>query len=396
MVVPLYLPLVLDGQLDLPARDSVQMGGINMYLLQRMPWLRHLPKVLAGQLDRPGLLRWASRRGNMTDSPDLGPLTVETLRGEAGRQASEVKKLIQRLSKSARPDVVVLSNAMLIGLASSLKGGLDGVRVVCTLQGEEPFLDRLPEPYREQAWTELRSRVAGVDAFIGVSRWYGSRMASRLSVDPERLHVVPNGIEVDDLAALPAPSPAVPTIGFLARLCADKGLEPLVEAFEQLHARGTLPGLRLHLCGAVLNEDRRPLAALRARVKRAGLEDQVDILTNVTRAQKVEFLSGLSVLSVPATYGESFGLYVLEALAAGVPVVQPDHGGLSELVTHTRGGVLYDPSDPEALADALESFLLDSEGRKAAAEHGRAAVLSHYTAKRMSADVAQVCASTLE
>jgi glycosyltransferase involved in cell wall biosynthesis len=182
----------------------------------------------------------------------------------------------------------------------------------------------------------------------------------------------------------------------MARLCADKGLEALVEAFEQLHTRGNLPGLRLHLCGAVLNEDRRPLAALRARVKRAGLEDQVDIRTNVTRAEKVEFLSSLSVLSVPATYGESFGLYVLEALAAGVPVVQPDHGGLSELVTHTRGGVLYDPSDPEALADALESFLLDTEGRKAAAEHGRAVVLSHYTANRMSADVAQVCASTLE
>ena len=391
MVVPLYLPLVLDRPPNIANRDAVQMGGINLYLLQRLPWAARLPKFLARQLDRPGLLRWASRRGNMTDSPDLGPLTVETLRGEAGRMVTEVRKLIQRLSIGERPDVVVLSNAMLTGLASSLKEGLPGVRIVCTLQGEEPFLDRLPEPFREEAWAELQARATAVDAFIGVSEWYASRMATRLRIEPERLHVVPNGIDVEELQTLTPMSSGVPTIGFLARLCDDKGLHSLVDAFEQLHARGNIPGLRLRLCGAVLSEDRRPLKLLRKRLKRAGLQDRVDILTNVTRAQKLEFLSTLSVLSVPATYGESFGLYVLEALAAGVPVVQPDHGGLSELVTKTRGGVLYDIAKPDALALALESFLLDAQERKAAAELGRAAVLRYYNADRMTADVAEVC-----
>ncbi len=395
-VTPLYLPLVLEQEPRPANQAAVQLGGINMYLQQKLSWAGNLPGFLRGLLDRPGLLRWASRRGNMTDSPDLGPLTVATMRGEAGPLSRLVEQLVSGLAGDKQPEVVILSNAMLVGLARGLKAGLPGVRVICTLQGEEPFLDRLPQPYRDQAWSELRSRCTDVDRFIAVSHWYGAQMAGRLDLGPDQMEVVTNGIEVEELAALERRSPAVPTVGFMARLCSDKGLEPLVEAFEQLHTRGNLPGLRLHLCGAVLNEDRRPLAALRARVKRAGLEDQVDIRTNVTRAEKVEFLSSLSVLSVPATYGESFGLYVLEALAAGVPVVQPDHGGLSELVTHTRGGVLYDPSDPEALADALESFLLDTEGRKAAAEHGRAAVLSHYTANRMSADVAQVCASTLE
>lgn len=394
-VTPLYLPLVLEQEPRTANQAAVRLGGINMYLQQKLSWAGSLPGFLRGLLDRPGLLRWASRRGNMTDSPDLGPLTLATMRGEAGPLSRLVEQLVSGLAGDKQPEVVILSNAMLVGLARGLKAGLPGVRVVCTLQGEEPFLDRLPQPYRDQAWSELRSRCTDVDRFIAVSHWYGAQMAGRLDLGPDQMEVVTNGIEVEELAALERRSPAAPTVGFMARLCEDKGLYSLVAAFEALAASGEHPDLRLKLGGALQPEDRAPLAKLRQHLDRVGLSHRVDFHPNVTRSEKSAFLASLSVLSVPATYGESFGLYVLEALAAGVPVVQPDHGGLTELVRDTQGGLLYDPEDPAALAETLGSFLRDDDALTQAGERGRAAVLGRYTASRMSAEVGHVCASCL-
>ena len=331
----------------------------------------------------------------MTDSPDLGPLTVATIRGEAGPLSGLIEQLVSGLAGDKQPEVVILSNAMLVGLVRGLKAGLPGVRAICTLQGEEPFLDSLPQPYRDQAWSELRSRCADVDRFIAVSHWYGAQMAGRLDLGPDQMEVVTNGIEVEELAALERRSPAVPTVGFMARLCADKGLHTLVAAFETLATSGEHPDLRLKLGGALQPEDRVPLAKLRQHLDRVGLSHRVDFHPNVSRSEKSAFLASLSVLSVPATYGESFGLYVLEALAAGVPVVQPDHGGLTELVRDTQGGRLYDPEDPAALAETLGSFLRDDDALAQAGERGRSEVLSRYTASRMSTEVGRVCASCL-
>ncbi len=99
---------------------------------------------------------------------------------------------------------------------------------------------------------------------------------------------------------------------------------------------------------------------------------------NPNRAEKIAFLSGLTVLSVPATYGEAFGLYVLEALAAGVPVVQPRHGAFPEILAATGGGILCEPNDPRALADAFESLLLDPTQARALGEQGQIAVRENH------------------
>jgi len=394
-VTPLYLPLVLDQGSITPGEGAVQLGGINMYLQQKLGWAKRLPRWLRRLFDRPGVLRWASRRGNMTDSPDLGPLSVAALRGEAGPLKELLGQLVTRMAEGPHPDVIILSNAMLCGLVRELKAGMPAVRVVCTLQGEEPFLDRLPQPYRDDAWDEMRSRCVEVDGFVAVSHWHGERMKARLNLNPELLTAVPNGIDVEELGAMTRETPSVPTLGFLARLCEDKGLLDLVAAFETLVASGDHPDLRLRLCGTLQPEDRAPLAKLRRRIDRAGLTERVDILPNVTRSEKHTFLSSLSVLSVPATYGESFGLYVLEALAAGVPVVQPDHGGLTELVQDTGGGLLYNPDQEGALARSLNSILLDHPTMARLADQGREAVLARYTSARMAKEVARACKSWL-
>ena len=381
-VVPLYLPLVLEHQGEEP---PVQMGGINMYLQQKSRLARHLPRWLASALDRPGLLRWASRRGNLTNAPDLGPMTLSMLQGDNGRQALEVDKLVSYARSTERPDVIVLSNVMLTGVARRLKREL-GCPVVVTLQGEAPFLDALPAPFSEQSWRELRNNAADVDAFVPVSNHYGALMRERLGVEADRVHVVHNGLDLPDLQAEPRPlaQRLPPTFGYLSRMCRDKGLPVLVYAFALLLER--MPEVRLRVAGAMLREDRALVDQLRKR-----LGDRAEFTPNIARADKLAFLQSLSVLSVPATYGESFGLYILEALAAGVPVVQPRHGPFPEVLDATGGGALCEPDDAASLAAALERMLVDQEHAQELATHGRHRVLEHFTAERMAREFEGVC-----
>ena len=391
LIVPLYLPLKLEDPTAPEAHADIRMGGINVYLQHKLRALRHMPRRLADALDRPGLLRWASTKGNMTDPRGLGSMTLSMLRGEEGRQAHELEKLIDVLQRQPAADVILLSNAMLIGMARRLKQAL-GVPVICSLQGEAPFLDALDAAHREQAWETLRERAVDIDAFVPVSRWYGDLLADRLGLAPDRVHVVHNGIDPTDLAAVDWRAPAVPTVGYLARMCADKGLPTLVEAFVHLVRSGEHePDLRLRIAGVELAEDRPLVRSLRRRLADEGLQSRVDFLPNLEREQKIEFLGSLSVLSVPATYGESFGLYLLEALAAGVPLVQPRHGAFPEILEATGGGLLCEPDDPVDLARALGELLSDERTAREFAERGRSVVLERFTEDVMAEGVEAVC-----
>ena len=391
-IVPLYLPFfVEDEAVDTGGR--IHMGGINMYLQQKAPALRHLPSWLRRWLDAPGLLRWASSKSDMVGAHSLGAMTVSMLRGEAGRQQFEIEQLVRFLRERPPYDVVCLSDALLIGLARRLKEAL-GCPLVCTLQGEAPFLDALPEPWRATAWSELAERAQAIDAFVAVSAHYGELMRSRLGLAPERVHMVHNGIELDGLAPGPGfAGEGPPTIGYLARMCPEKGLHTLVDAFVALRRRGTLPGLHLAVAGTCVRADEVYVEEQRAKLEAAGLAADAEFFPNIEREDKLRFLASLSVLSVPATYGESFGLYVLEALAAGVPVVQPRHGAFPEVLAATGGGTLVEPDDATSLADGLEQLLRNPERRRALATAGRNTVLERFGVDRMARDFAVVCKS---
>lgn len=383
-MVPLYLPHVVDGD-DPDPDQAVRLGGINMYLAQKGRWVRRLAGPLRRWLDRPGVLRWASRRGNMTDAPDLGPMTVTMLQGLHGRQRSELEAMGSWLGDLPRPDVVVLSNGMLAGLAEPVRSMTGGAPVVVTCQGEAPFLDALPAPWSERAWETLRACRPHVAGWVGVSRTYARTMAERLGLDAATMGVVANGIDLDDFAApRPLAQRQPRTVGFLARMCRDKGVDTLVEAFVLLAQRPGLEDVRLTLVGVVLKEDRALVRDLRRRMQRAGLGERVAFHPNVEREDKLALLQTMTVLSVPATYGESFGLYLLEAWASGVPVVQPAHGAFPEIVGEAGGGVLCAADDPCALADELASLLADPERAQRLADAGRAAVAGRYSARAMA------------
>src|SRR5208283_2420020 len=126
--------------------------------------------------------------------------------------------------------------------------------------------------------------------------------------------------------------------------------------------------------------------ALRQRLRAKVFLDDVEFFPNVDRAGKLAFLRSLSVFSVPALYGEAFGLYVIEAMASGVPVVQPRHAAFPELIALTGGGVLCEPDNPTALADAIEPLLLDAARARALGETGRKAVREKFNADTMATE----------
>ena len=306
------------------------------------------------------------------------------VRGEHGRQAHSIDELVAALrAEGPLPAVIGLSNVMLIGLARALKQATDA-RIVCTLQGEAPFLDALPEPYRGQVWAEIAERCADVDAFAAVSAHYGALMRERLDFPAARLHVVHNGVELGGMEPAPGGRPIRPVIGYLARMCSDKGLGTLVDAFVALKRGGEIPRLRLKIAGAMLPADRPYVDSLKRRLADVGIDDDVEFHPNFPGHEKTPFLQSLSVLSVPATYGESFGLFVLEALAHGVPVVEPRHGAFPEIVEATGGGLLCEPDDAASLADALRRLLLDRDEADSLAAAGRAKILEHFTSNHMA------------
>jgi glycosyltransferase involved in cell wall biosynthesis len=393
LMVPLYLPLTLDEQ-DQSAGTPVFFGGINVYLQQKTALFRGAPGWLHDLFASRRLLTWAAGKAAKTRPADLGELTLSMLRGEAGNQAREIEELLGWLKTQPRTDVVSLSNALLIGMVRRLKAELH-VPVACALQGEDFFLDGLPESHRAACWRALAERAAEVDLFVAPSRYFGDLMRERLGLAADRVRVVYNGINLEGYAVegqkpdgrrqmADGKENGVPTLGFFARMCPEKGLDTLVEAYVLLRQRGRVGQLELRVGGSCGPADGAFVDSLRERLQASGLLGEVEFHPNLDRAGKLEFLRSLSVFSAPARYGEAFGLYVIEALAAGVPVVQPRTAAFPELIEATGGGVLCAAGDAPALAEAVEELLLNPTRARGLGEAGRRAVFQRFSAEAMA------------
>ncbi len=391
-LAPLYLPLTLDEP-DQSAGTPVFMGGINVFLDQKFALFRAAPAWLRRLLDAPRLLRWAGGRAASTRPEKVGDLTLSMLRGEEGFQARDLEELSGWLKTQPKPDAICLSNALLIGLARRLKRDLQAP-VLCMLQGEDAFLDNLAEPFRTQCWQTLAERIRDADLLVAPSRFFGDLMSRRLGLAAGQVKRVYNGIKIEEMAdargAALGPGNDPPSLGFFARMCREKGLDLVIEAYVLLRQRGRLPGLRLKIGGSCGPADAPLVETLKARLRDAGLEGEARFHPNLTRAEKLAFLRSLSVFSVPARVGEAFGLYVIEALGAGVPVVQPRSAAFPELVEATGGGVLCEPEDPQSLAQTIETLLLAPGRARALGEAGRAAVAEKFSARRMAQGMLEV------
>ena len=378
-LIPTYTPIRVD-ETDV-SDPRVLLGGINVYLDAKLPFWRRLPRSLTHWLDAPTIINFATSFGVSSDAKKLGKMTIALLKGDAGPQQLEVDNFAHTLARELKPDVICFSNALLVGTLERLKQQFDNP-VYCLLQGDDIFLENLLEPFRSQALELIRTQARQFDGFLVHSGYYRDFMSEYLHIPPKKIHVVPLGIDLTGHDGQPAQSPHKPfTVGYFARICPEKGLHLLVDGFRKFHAKH--PDTRLVAGGYLGTRDK----AYFKKVTRAAADLGTSfeyIGSPPGHVEKVAFLKSLDVLSVPTEYREPKGLYVLEALANGVPVVQPRHGAFPELLEATKGGLLFSPGSAEELTLALERLYLDAELRHKLAIEGQKNVQSLYNPRTMA------------
>jgi glycosyltransferase involved in cell wall biosynthesis len=381
-LIPLYTPLRSDEANV--TRPDILFGGISIYLQHRSAFFRRLPRFVDRLLDSPWLIKTFADRSMSTDPKLLGGLTVSMLDGRDGVLRKEFDKLIEWVRDEPRPDVVTITNSMLIGLARPLAEALKAP-VCCTLQGEALFLDGLIEPFKTQALERIWTQIAHVDRFVAISDFEARYMHQYLRIPGDRISVVPLGVRVqdfEDAEGAEARNAEPFTIGFLGRIAPEKGLHVLAEAYVRLRRKTASTKMRLEAAGYMAAAHKPYLAAAQRTFAQAGLQHEFTYRGEVDRRGKVEFLHSLDVMSMPATYDEPKGFTLLEAMASGVPIVEPRRGALEEIVERTGGGLLVPADDPDALADGLCRLWSDRPLREQLGRRGQQGVREHYTIER--------------
>jgi glycosyltransferase involved in cell wall biosynthesis len=394
-LLPLYTPTNPDE--PNVSRDRVLFGGISIYLQQYVSLFRKTPRFLDRLWDSPRVINAFASRSLSTDPKLLGDMTVSMLEGDRGVLRKEFDKLLEWTADEPAPDVINLSNSLLISLARPLRETFKRP-VCCTLQGEDLFLEELVEPYRTRAIDLIRRKVADVETFVAVSDYYVPVMARLLAVPESRIAVVPLGINLKGYVQRPprAGSGDVFRIGYFARIAPEKGLHFLAQAYQLFRQKvpgtvpgtvsGTAPRIRLEAAGYLGRAHVPYLEGVKRQLTAAGLGGEFTYHGAVDRDGKLAFLQTLDLLSVPATYDEPKGVFLLEAMASGVPVVQPRRGSFTEIVENTGGGLLVAPNDPAALADGLFALWQDRAKADALGARGFAGVRAHYSVAH-SADI---------
>jgi glycosyltransferase involved in cell wall biosynthesis len=380
LMVPMYLPLYGHEGTD----DTVPLffGGINTWLMQHAGVFRSTPRWMNQVFDAPWLLKWAASRAGTTRASSLGDMTVSMLRGQDGRQAGELERLASFLESEGGADIIHLSNALLLGMAGTLRERT-GAAVVCTLQDEAPWIDSMGSDWAGRVWETMTEKAADADAFIAVSNAYADEMEGRLSLEREKLHVVHIGIEGDSYPPSPVPEDP-PVLGYMARMSEGCGLGHVADAYIELKGKGGHDDLKLMITGGKTHDDDGFINSVKRTLEEAGVLQDVTFGDHFHGEARRHFLSQLTVMSVPGEEQSAFGLYLLEAMAAGVPVVQPDVGGFRELVDITGGGVIVPAGDQAALVEGLGTLLADIERAKELGRRAREGVARHFSLDGMT------------
>jgi glycosyltransferase involved in cell wall biosynthesis len=392
-LLPLYTPTRTDEANV--SSDRIFFGGISVYLEQHSAFFRHTPRILDRVWDSELALKAAARRSISVDPQSLAELTISMLRGIDGHQRKEFFKLIDWLAEREAPEIINLPNALLISLAAPIRKALK--RPVCvTLQGEDVFLNGLKEPFRSEALDLIRSSVDKVDAFISVSEFYADSMSEYLRIPRDKIHVVPLGINLEGHGANHRSHDDVFTVGYFARIAPEKGLHLLADAYTRLRERGELGDARLEAAGYLAPEHRQYLDEIEQRLRTAGLGEEFHYRGELDRERKIDFLRSIDIFSMPATYAEPKGLSVIEAMANGVPIVQPRWGAFPEMIQKTGGGVLFEPNDVSSLAEAILSLWKNSEVARDLGRRGAEGVTQHYAVSHMAARALEVYAEIIQ
>jgi glycosyltransferase involved in cell wall biosynthesis len=373
--LPMYLPLFADEH-DLSREIPVFYGAISIYLKQQFPVFRKAPGWVDRALNSKPMLKLASRFAGSTRAKGLEEMTISMLLGEEGQQKEELQKMIDWIVENCDPDVIHLSNALLLGLAHQL-GERMQVPVICSLQDEDVWVDVMKPSAADSVWKLMSNKAKDVAKFIAVSNFYAGVMKEKMSLPDEKVASVHIGVDPADYTFKPV-NEKKRNIGYVSRMCHSNGLDILVDAFILLKQKEGFEDVNLVLTGGSTGDDKKFLADIRSRIREHGLQQQVEFHEDFEEQGLREYLEKVSVVSVPVRNGEAFGIYLLECMVSGIPVVQPALGAFPEIVELSGGGVIYKENTPEALALALEKLLSDPAEMDRLSRNGKEGVDRHF------------------
>lgn len=390
--IPLYLP---------PAKNNVEagfdknvfFGAISMYLREKVRFLRNMPAFFDKFLDSPLLLKFAARQSGTTNTEGYEELTINMIEGDNAFRKSEVDRLVNYLIKDGKPDIIHLSNALILGIARQLKKRID-VKIVCSLLNEDDWIDDMSEPFRSRAWKMIAKEAGFVDTFVTPSKYYRDFFIRKTGIKGDNIVVVPLGFDPDS-AEIRRTEKEPSSIGFFSRINYYNGFDKLVDAFIELKKRNVVPDLTLKVCGGFTGADKPFISQQLKKIREEKLGKSVRIYPDFQGDKKQEFFNDVDIISVPVNKYDGYGLYLLEANAAGVPVVQPATGAFPEIVERTGGGVIYSPDTVTDLAENLLKMLKNKELLSQLSTKGMKMVREEFSLDRMSVVLSEVYNKTL-
>jgi glycosyltransferase involved in cell wall biosynthesis len=384
--VPLYLPPD-DTNTESGMDKIVFFGAISMYLREKVPFLKNMPVFFDKIVDSGPMLKMAAKRAGTTRTEGLEEMTLNMIKGENAFPEKELDRLIGYLCKDGKPDIIHLSNALIIGLARQIKKKLN-VKIVCSLLNEDDWIDEMMEPYQSGAWSLISKEAGNVDFFLTPSTYYKELFISKTGISGDNFHVIPLGFD-PDLKKIEKKD-NYPAIGYFCRINSQNGIDKLVDAFIDLKTANKLPGLSLHISGGYTGDDKPFIADQIKKIKDNGLKKFVKIYPEFHGNSKQDFFNNIDVLCVPVRKHDGYGLYILEANVAGVPVVQPATGAFPEIVERTGGGITYSPDTVAELSDSLLKMLSDRDSCINLGKKGRENVLKELSLIKMSEGLSKV------
>ena len=387
MMLPIYLPLTMEHGVE-ENTSPIFYGAVNIYLKQNFNFLRHMPKWMENFFNSSSILRFAAKKAGSTRTEGLEPMTISMLQGDEGNQKKDLQELIDFLKEHEKPDVVHLSNALLLGLAKQIKEQLK-VPVICSLQDEDVWVDAMNDHYRKIVWDLMSEKGEDVDAFIAVSEYYAQSMKLKMRIPKEKLHIIPIGIDAD-LYPYAKPVEDPPVIGYISRMYEEHGFGLLIDAFIQLKQQAGFENVLLKLSGGYTADDKKFVKKQMMKLKKAGILQDVKIVDDFQPNKRYQFFHQLSLLTVPVLKGEAFGTYQLESLACGIPLVLPALGAFPEIIHKTNGGVTYSPNTSHALVNKWMEVLKHPVLLQEMSKEGSRAVEEHYAIDTVSLQILKV------
>ncbi len=385
--IPMYLPL-FDDERDLSQEVPVFYGAISIYLKQLSPIFEKAPKWFDRFLNTKPMLKFAARMAGSTRATGLEDMTVSMLKGEHGRQHEELERMVNWIAEHCEPDIIHLSNALLNGIAPKLKEKLH-VPIVCSLQDEDVWIDPMEQDFQDQSWGLMQENSEYIDAYIGVSDYYTKLMVDKMNIPAHKINSLHIGVDVSDYSY--DPEIIKPrNIGYISRMCHENGVDIAVDAYLLLKKMPGMESVKLYLTGGSTADDKEVLKDIRRKIKENQLKDQVIFIDDFEQEGRTEFFDSVSFVSVPVRNGEAFGLYLLESMASGVPVIQPALGGFPEIISLSQGGQTYEPNTPEVLAETWADLIQNPETIAKMAVAGRKGVSEHFNIFSQGAQLLEI------